>query len=136
MKPPRIARFLGVFCLVFVILTWPGLPFASTYMSVFRAVGAFVFTHEGGEREVLFVESPRASESATMARIEIVNRSLVLAEPIGGNRVGGTLTWNIYAPVKPGVPITNIGVSTTTSVSAGGMLFFGANSGVSWKPKK
>lgn len=46
-------------------------------MHVFRAVGGFVFTRDSGERDVRFVPSSREILSPTLARIEIVNRSLM-----------------------------------------------------------
>jgi len=61
-----------------------------------------------------------------------LNGTLTAAEPIGGNRVGGTLSANLYGSGSTGEYMGNIGVSTTSSVSAGGMIFGGVSAGVSW----
>ncbi len=79
----RIVRFLVLFAVIFcvLILPWPG--WMEGYMAVFRTMGAWCFTRDGGEREVLFVDFPDKAARATFMRIEIANRSLLQPDGSG-----------------------------------------------------
>jgi len=58
--------------------------------------------------------------------------TLTAAEPVFGNRVGGTLSANLYGSGNTGEYTGNIGISTTSSIAVGGMIFGGVSAGISW----